>query len=67
MKKAQNVTTISGADGPTAYYVLSKDRKLTLKQKVQKLRFNMRRAWIKKRISANSHSMEEVCQYIQDK
>ena len=54
MKKARSVNVISGADGPTSYFVLSRDRKLTLKQKAQKLRFNMRKAWIEKRISANS-------------
>ena len=67
MKKARSVNVISGADGPISYFILSRDRKLTLKQKAQKLRFNMRKAWIEKRISANSHSIEEVCQYIQDK
>ena len=67
MKKAQSVNVISGADGPTSYFVLSRDRKLTLKQKAQKLRFRLRKAWIEKRIFANSHSLEEVCQYIQDK
>lgn len=67
MKKARSVNVISGADGPTSYFVLSRDRKLTLKQKIQKLRFHMRKSWIEKRISANSHSLEEVCQYIQDK
>lgn len=58
---------IGGTDGPTSYFILSRDKKLTIKQKIQKFRFNMRKVWIEKHISAKGHTIEEVCQYIQDK
>ena len=55
------------SDGPTSYYVLSRDRKLTFKQKIQKTRFQLKKKWIEKHIAAGEHTMDEVCQYVQEK
>ena len=66
-KKAQSKSNIGKPDGPTSYFVLSRNQKLTLKQKMQKFRFQLRKKWIEKHISANGHTMDEVCQYVQEK
>ena len=67
MEKVYADKIISKADGPTSYFVLSRNNKLTLKQKLQKTRFELKKKWIEKHISAKEHTMEEVCQYVQDK
>lgn len=65
MKDSNNI--IGKADGATSYFVLSRNNKLTLKQKIQKTRFQLRKKWIEKHISANGHTLDEVCQYVQEK
>lgn len=66
--KTMSREIISGKpDGATSYFVLSRDRKLTFKQKIQKTRFQLRKKWIEKHISAGGHTMDEVCQYVQEK
>ncbi|MBR3602121.1 MAG: hypothetical protein IKL49_07355 [Lachnospiraceae bacterium] len=65
MKDSNNI--IGKANGATSYFVLSRNNKLTLKQKIQKTRFQLRKKWIEKHISANGHTLDEVCQYVQEK
>lgn len=67
MKKAYSKNIIGKPDGPTSYFVLSRNQKLTLKQKLQKFRFKLRKKWIEKHISSNGHTLDEVCQYVQEK
>lgn len=64
-KSAQAVSTITGADGATAFFILSKSNKITLKQWMQKKKYAIRKKWVEKHISSKSHSMTEVCEYIQ--
>lgn len=37
-KRAQAASVIRGEDGPTAVFIVSKDAKLTLRQKARKIR-----------------------------
>ena len=63
--KTKSTNIIGKPDGPTSYFVLSRDKKLTLKQRMQKVRFQLRKKWVEKHISSGAHTMDEVCQYIQ--
>lgn len=67
LKKEKYVGNIGKADGPTSYWVIDRNRKLTLKQKLQKTRFQLRKKWIERHITANGHTLDEVCQYIREK
>ena len=65
---SDNLTTekkIGKPNGPTAYFLLGgKNHKPTLKQRFQKWRFTKRKARAAKRITANPHTLDEVCEYI---
>ena len=65
MKDSNNI--FGKANGATSYFVLSRNNKLTLKQKIQKTRFQLRKKCIEKHISAGGHTLDEVCQYVQKK
>jgi hypothetical protein len=66
-KAAGSVSIIGGADGPTSVFVLKGGKHhTTIKQKIYKLRFRIRKAWEERRIKANPHSMEEVENYLKD-
>ncbi len=59
---------ISKPDGPTAYFILGgENKKTTLRQRFHKWRYNIRKAWAAKRITANPHTLDEVCEYIKTK
>lgn len=55
---------IRGADGPTAVSVIKRNSKLTLKQKIGRLKYNVKRAYVEATIKAKSHSIDEVMDYI---
>lgn len=56
---------IGKPDGPTAYFLIGgKNHKPTLKQRFQKRWFDKRKAWAAKKIKANPHTLDEVCEYI---
>ena len=55
---------IGGADGPTAIAVIKKNSKLTLRQKIEKCRYKIKRACVERTIKANSHTLDEVIDYI---
>lgn len=60
--------TIGKPDGPTAYFLIGgKNHKPTLKQRFQKWRFAKRKARAARKITANPHSLDEVCEYIKTK
>ena len=63
-KGASSTTMIGGADGPTAVLVLKKNAKLTFKQKIEKLKYKIKRSYVERTIKAKSHSMDEVMKYI---
>ena len=67
-KMASATAVIGSPDGPTAYFVIGgKNQKPTLKQRFQKWRFEKKKAWAAKRIKANPHTLDEVCEYIKTK
>ncbi|MBR4966236.1 MAG: hypothetical protein IKY53_07050, partial [Lachnospiraceae bacterium] len=53
-----------GADGPTSVFLMKKNAKLTLRQRLEKFRYKIKRAYVEKTIKANSHSLDEVMDYI---
>ena len=55
---------IRGADGPTAVSVIKRNSKLTLKQKIGKLKYKVKRAYVEAIIKAKGHSIDEVMDYI---
>lgn len=55
---------IGGADGPTAVTIIKKNPKLTLRQKLGKCRYKIKRAYVERTIKANSHTLDEVMDYI---
>ncbi|MBE5876205.1 MAG: sodium ion-translocating decarboxylase subunit beta [Lachnospiraceae bacterium] len=65
VKGARGVSIIGGADGPTSVFILSKNKKMTLKQRIHKWKYQRRKTWFEKHIVAGSHTMDEVCQYVQ--
>jgi len=48
-------------------FVTKKNAKLTFKQKVQKLRYTIKRACVERTLKSESHSMDEVIEYIINK
>ena len=63
-KRKSSATIIGGADGPTSVFVIKKNTKLTLKQKIEKLKNKMKRAYVERTLKAESHNMDEVMDYI---
>ena len=63
-KRASAATMIGGADGPTSVVVIKKNPKLTLRQKIEKFKYKMKRAYVERTLKAKSHSMDEVMEYI---
>ncbi len=55
---------IGKSDGPTSVFILKKNAKLTLKQKIQKMKYNFKRSHVEKKLSAGSHTLDEVMDYI---
>jgi hypothetical protein len=65
MKEIATNSIIGGADGPTSVFVLKNDKgHLTIKQKIYKFRYNIRKAWVEKHIKAEPHSMDDVENYL---
>ena len=62
--KALRDVKIGKSDGPTSVFILNKNTKLTLKQKIQKMRYNFKRSHVEKKLSAGSHTLDEVMDYI---
>ena len=57
-------TIIGGADGPTSVFLIKKNPKLTLRQKLEKLKYKIKRTYVERTIKSNSHSLDEVMDYI---
>jgi len=63
-KNASAVATIGGTDGPTSVFVIKRNQKLTWKQKLQKFRNRLKRAYVAKTLTTESHTMDEVMEYV---
>ncbi len=56
---------IGKSDGPTAYFLIGgKNHKPTLKQRLQKWWFGKKKVRVAKKVKANPHTLDEVCEYI---
>ena len=63
-KDDSDMTMIGKTDGPSAIGIIGKNTKLTLRQKLEKYRYKIKRAYVEKTLKANSHSLDEVMDYI---
>lgn len=63
-KSASAVSVIGGSDGPTCVLLHRKNAKLTLRQKIQRTKYKIKRFCVEKTLSCESHSMDEVMEYI---
>lgn len=63
-KNAKAVSVIGGTDGPTSVFIAKKPIKLTLRQKLEKLKYKIKRTYAKKTLKCESHSIDEVCEYL---
>lgn len=57
-------SVIGTVDGPTSVFIIKKNQKLTWKQRLQKTRAKIKRAYIEKTLKAGSHTLEEVMEYV---
>lgn len=65
MKKSTSaVSVIRGYDGPTSVFVAKKNAKLTIRQKIERLKNKIKRFYVKKTLKCENHSMDEVMEYI---
>ena len=55
---------IGKSDGPTAVTVIKRNSKLTWKQKLEKCKYKIKRAYVEHTIKSKSHSLDEVIDYI---
>lgn len=65
--KENDAKRVTPPDGPTSYFIIDRNQKLTFKQRCQKWWFSRKKAWVAKRIKADPHTMDEVCEYIKEK
>ena len=63
-KGAYSIAKIEGVDGPTSVFVIKKNAKLTLRQKISKFKYKIKRAYVERTLKAESHSIDEVMEYI---
>ena len=59
-KGAGNVSIIGGADGPTSIFIAGKGGKVKLTTRIQNYFRKIKRSRIKRRITVNPHTLEEV-------
>lgn len=63
-KVASSVSIIGGADGPTSIFIAGKGGKVKITTRVQNYFRKVKRNRIKKRITANPHTLEEVVEWL---
>lgn len=63
-KRASMISVIGGADGPTSVCLLKRNQKLTVKQKLHKFKYNLKRARVEKTLKAGGHTLDEVMAYL---
>ncbi len=63
-KSASAVSIIGGADGPTSVFLLKRNSKLKLKHRLKRFKHKIRRAHIEKTLKSESHTIDEVMEYI---
>lgn len=66
-KRAEAVSIIGGADGPTSVFIVGKEkgkRKRNLKQRIRAFFYERKKKRAEKIITANPHTLQEVTAYI---
>lgn len=63
-KNASAVSVIGGADGPTSVFFVKRNQNLTLRQKLQRFKYNMKKAHVEKTLKAGAHTLDEVMEYL---
>ena len=66
-KAAGSVSIIGGADGPTSIFIAGKGGKVKLTTRIQNYFRKLKRNRVKKRITANPHTLEEVMELLKRK
>lgn len=67
IKNKSAVTTINETDGPTSIFIAEKPKNQSLKVRIKKCIYNIKRKKAEKTITANPHSLTETVQYAKDK
>lgn len=68
MGRSTNASTIIGRpDGPTSVFVIKRNAKLTLRQKLSRCKYKIKRTYVEKTLKVQSHSIDEVMEYIVNK
>ena len=63
-RRAGSVSIIGGADGPTSIFIAGKGDKVKLTTRIQNYFRKIKRNRIKKRITANPHTLDEVVELL---
>ncbi|MDE5697118.1 MAG: hypothetical protein K2I96_06910 [Lachnospiraceae bacterium] len=63
-KGTGSISIIGGADGPTSIFIAGKGSKVKLTTRIQNYFRKIKRNRIKKRITANHHTLEEVVEWL---
>ncbi|MCM1145265.1 MAG: sodium ion-translocating decarboxylase subunit beta [Blautia sp.] len=63
-KRARSISIIGGADGPTSIFIVGKGGKVKLTTRIRNYFYKIKRNRIKKRLTANPHTLEEVVELL---
>lgn len=63
----KDTTIIGGSDGPTSVFVVGRNHKPSMKQRMQRAMFRLRKKWHALWIKPNPHTMGETANYIREK
>lgn len=63
----KDTTIIGGSDGPTSVFVIGRNHKPSMKQRMQRAMFRFRKKWHALWIKPNPHTMGETANYIREK
>lgn len=68
MAKEKNaISVIGGADGPTSVLIVKKNSKLTLRQKAERMKNKIKKTYVEKTLTSQSHNLDEVIEYMVNK
>lgn len=63
-KSSGETINVNGPDGPTSVLIFDRNKKLSFRQKFQKFKVQTKRKFFEKRIKAEPHSIDEVCEFL---
>ena len=62
-KSKSGVSIIGGADGPTSIFIAGRTQKKTLKVRMRKIIYRLRRKMVEKKVVVGEHTLDELVQY----